>query len=221
VKPAAKYYVSLGDSYAVGYQPGKLAGSGGATSGYAGYVAAETGLKLVNFGCAGATTTSILNEPGCSDVLAGEAGEVNYSGETQAKAAEGFIASHRGEIGLITVSIGGNDVTSCAKAANAIDCVEGVVGSIRTNVAKLAEGLRAAVGKGVAIIGLTYPDVILGTYVYPKDPGSPAAVSLAQESVVAFKALINPALKKAYALGGASFVDVTAASGSYIGPSQG
>ena len=50
------YYVSLGDSYAVGYQP-----TLGATPGYAGYVAARTHLTLVNFGCAGATTTSILN----------------------------------------------------------------------------------------------------------------------------------------------------------------
>ena len=53
------YYVSLGDSYAVGYQPGI-----GSTPGYTVYVANHTRLKLVNFGCGGATTTSILNGSG-------------------------------------------------------------------------------------------------------------------------------------------------------------
>jgi hypothetical protein len=33
--------------------------------------------------------------------------------------------------------------------------------------------------------------------------------------VIAFKSLINPALKKAYASGKGSFVDVTAATGAY------
>ena len=49
------YYVSLGDSYAVGYQPGL-----GATPGYMTYVAQKTHLTLANFGCGGATTTSLL-----------------------------------------------------------------------------------------------------------------------------------------------------------------
>ncbi|MDR3664099.1 MAG: hypothetical protein P4L86_27555, partial [Mycobacterium sp.] len=64
------------------------------------------------------------------------------------------------------------------------------------------------------IIGLTYPDVILGEWVYPA--GSPNQ-TLATDSVGAFKLLINPALRAAYtatAVGGA-FVDVTAATGAY------
>ena len=204
------YYVSLGDSYSVGYQPGL-----GATAGYTVYVADRTRLKLVNFGCSGATTTSILDSLGCSIVLPHTIGGVTYPSTTQAAAAEAFISAHHGHIGLITVSIGGNDVTGCATQSNVLGCVAGVVKSITTNVTALASDLRTAAGPKVPIIGLTYPDVILGLYVYPKQPAAPALLNLAQESVLAFKLVINPALSKAYAASSGAFVDVTAATGAY------
>jgi lysophospholipase L1-like esterase len=204
------YYVSLGDSYSVGYQPGI-----GATPGYTAYVAGHTGLKLVNFGCGGATTTSILNSVGCPDVLPGTAGGMTYPKTTQIAAADAFITAHRGHIGLITVSIGGNDVTSCAVSSNPLSCVATAVKSITTNVTTLAGDLRSAAGAKVAIIGSTYPDVILGNYVYPKLPPAPSAVTLAKLSVTAFKLLINPALSKAYQSAQGSLVDVTKATGAY------
>ncbi len=209
------YYVSLGDSYSVGYQPGL-----GATPGYTAFVADKTHLKLVNFGCSGATTTSILDSLGCSIVLPHTIGGVTYPSTTQAAAAEAFITAHHGHIGLITVSIGGNDVTGCATQSNVIGCVAGVVKSITTNVTALASDLRTAAGPKVPIIGLTYPDVILGLYVYPKQPPAPALLNLAKESVVAFKLVINPALSKAYASSSGAFVDVTAATGAYTSLSR-
>jgi lysophospholipase L1-like esterase len=208
--PAPTYYVALGDSYSVGYQPGL-----GSTPGYTVYVAKRTHLTLVNFGCGGATTTSILDAVGCPDVLPHTAGGVTYPTTTQIAAAEAFLTAHRGHIGLITVSIGGNDVTSCALKPNPISCVGTAVSGIATNVTALASDLRTAAGSGVPIIGLTYPDIILGAYVWPSRPPSASAVSLANLSVTAFKALINPALSKAYAQSKAAFVDVTAATGAY------
>lgn len=204
------YYVSLGDSYSIGYQPGI-----GATTGYAGYVAEKTHLTLVNFGCGGATTGSILDDVGCPDVLPHTPGGVRYPSQTQAAAAEAFIEAHRGHIGLITVSIGGNNVTACAVASSPFSCVATAVSGIDTDVTALAKALRAAAGPKVPLIGLTYPDVILGDYVYPTRPPTAARVSLAKVSVVAFRSLINPSLEKAYAAGGGSFVDVTAATGAY------
>jgi len=208
--PATTYYVSVGDSYSVGYQPGL-----GATTGYAGYVAKKTGLTLANFGCGGATTTSIIDTVGCPDVLPHTAGAHLYPTTTQAAAAEAFITAHRGHIGLITVSIGGNDVTACAAQASPIPCVATAVVSIDENVRTLATGLRAAAGPRVPLIGLTYPDVLLGAYVYPTQPATALRLALASTSVVAFKSLINPALAKAYAAAGGAFVDVTAATGAY------
>jgi lysophospholipase L1-like esterase len=204
------YYVSLGDSYSVGYQPGV-----GATPGYTVYVASKTHLKLVNFGCGGATTTSLIATVGCPDPLPHTTGAMLYPTTTQAAAAEAFIAAHPGHIALITVSIGGNDVTSCAGQADPISCVGTAVSGITKNVTALAAALRAAAGPGVPLIGLTYPDVILGSYVYPSQPPTASRLSLANLSVVAFKALINPALAKAYSSAGGSLVDVTAASGAY------
>jgi lysophospholipase L1-like esterase len=207
-----KYYVSLGDSYSVGYQP---LPKPGATSGYTAVVARGTRLKLVNFGCGGATTSSILLTVGCASPYGPPAatGRVSYQTQTQAAAAEAFIRRHRGAIGLITVSIGGNDVTACATNANPVSCVSAVTTEIKTHVRTLAQGLRAAAGPGVAIIGLTYPDVILGKWVYPaNDPNR----SLAALSVTAFRSLINPALRQAYAAAGGRFVDVTTGTGAYI-----
>ena len=209
-KAQTTYYVSVGDSYSVGYQPGL-----GATTGYAGYVAKKTHLTLANFGCAGATTTSIIETVGCPDVLPHTAGDHLYSGTTQAAAAEAFITAHRGHIGLITVSIGGNDVTDCAAQASLLKCAATAVIDIGTNVTTLATGLRIAAGPEVPIIGLTYPDVILGTYVYPSQPVTASRLAVAVASVVAFKSLINPVLSKAYAAAKGSFVDVTAATGAY------
>jgi lysophospholipase L1-like esterase len=207
---SSTYYVSLGDSYAVGFQPDK-----GSTAGYTVPVAKGTHLTLVNFGCGGATTSSILNNVGCPDVLPHTTGGQAYPTTTQIAAAEAFIAAHKGHIGLITVSIGGNDVTSCVSAANPISCVGTAVQDITTNVTTLAGDLRTAAGPKVPIIGSTYPDVILGSYVYPTNPGPPAAITLAKESVVAFKSLINPALSQAYGTAKGSLVDVTAATGAY------
>ena len=88
--------------------------------------------------------------------------------------------AHRGHIGLITVSIGGNDVTACATQANPISCVATAVSGITKNVTGLAVALRSAAGPGVPLIGLTYPDVILGSYVYPKQPAPAGALSPGQ-----------------------------------------
>src|SRR6516165_5450841 len=88
---ATTYYVSLGDSYSVGYQPNL-----GSTPGYTMYVARHTGLTLVNFGCGGATTSSILNSVGCPDVLPHTVGVVTYPTTTQIAAAQTFLTAHRG-----------------------------------------------------------------------------------------------------------------------------
>jgi lysophospholipase L1-like esterase len=205
------YYVSLGDSYSVGYQPGR-----GATPGYTAVVARATRFTLVNFGCAGATTASLVSSIGCPAVLPHTAGAVAYPTTTQEAAADAFLTTHRGHIGLITVSIGGNDVTGCAVAPNPISCVVTAVAGITKNVTSLAAALRAATGPGVPLIGLTYPDVVLGAYVYPKQPPAAATLSLAKLSVVAFKSLINPALTKAYATANGRLADVTKATGAYV-----
>jgi lysophospholipase L1-like esterase len=202
-------YVSVGDSYAMGYQP-----HGSYTHGFANQLtrlarARGYHLRLVNFGCGGATTVSVLHAKGCPK-RARAVGAPPFGKRTQAAAAERFLRRHRGHVALVTVSIGGNDVTACAKAADPIECVAGAVAGIKTNLKRLARGLRRAAGRKVRIVGITYPDVILGQWVHP-----PVSQGLARASVIAFQSLINPAFKERYEAVGGTFVDVTAATGAY------
>jgi len=135
-----------------------------------------------------------------------------YTIMSQAAAAEAFIRAHKGSVGLITVSIGGNDITSCVTGANPVSCVITALGTVKANVTALAHQLRSVAGTGVPIIGLTYPDVFLGLWVYP--PGK-TDHGLATLSVTAFQSLFNPALKTAYTGAGGTFLDITAATGAY------
>jgi lysophospholipase L1-like esterase len=211
-KPKPKLLVSLGDSYASGFQATGTGQGHNTRHGFAYQLpkaAKKRGwnLKLVNFGCGGATTTSIIEKKGCPKRALGPGGK-RYPKLTQAAAAAKFLKAHRGEVGLITVSIGGNDVTMCARAADPVACVNGTLESIDTNLGALLKRLRKAAGPKVRIVGITYPDVILGGWVR-------GAQDLAKLSVVAFQQLINPALKKQYEAVGGKFVDVTAATGAY------
>ena len=168
----------------------------GRARGYTGYVAKKTHLTLVNFGCAGATTASIIGTVSCPDILPNTAGAVPYPRHHPGRGGRGVPRAHRGHIGLITVSIGGNDVTACATASDPIPCVGTAVVGVALNVVRLALALRTAAGPHVPLIGLTYPDVVLGSYVYPSQPATPARISLAQDSVLGFKLLLNPALSR-------------------------
>src|SRR3954453_11915784 len=71
-KTKPQYYVSLGYSYAVGWQGPAEDVRGPTKQGFANQIvplAKKKGyqLKLVNFGCGGATTTSILESKGCPE----------------------------------------------------------------------------------------------------------------------------------------------------------
>lgn len=212
---AKQLYVSVGDSYAAGYQPTSTTSGSTTRNGFAYQVVTDApsagyDLTLVNFACAGATTTSIIQTKGCRADNLGP-GADPYPGQTQAGAAEAYLQAHQGDIALITVSIGGNDVTACAAASNPITCVGAAVAKIKTNLTTLVTGLRKAAGPKAQIVGITYPDVLLGDLL-SKDAAVRGTATL---SVTAFQALINPALQTAYESVGGKFVDVTKATGGF------
>jgi len=212
---SAEYYVSIGDSYAAGFQP-TAHGKGSTTrNGFAYQLTTDATAKgyhltLENFGCAGATTTSLLKTPGCDAANLGP-GAKSYGQQTQAAAAEAFLRAHAGHISLITVSIGGNDITACGQAADPTTCVATSLATVKANLTTLMTGLRAATGTATPIVGITYPDVLLADYL-AKDAKTKGLATL---SVLAFKSLINPALQGIYTAAGAKFADVTAATGAY------
>jgi len=193
------YYISLGDSYATGTYP-----PGGYTTKVVADVAPQHTLILQNFACGGATTKSLMTAIGCP-FGNGVPGGVAYPTMTQLGAAISFINAHPGQIGLITITIGGNDLGGNANH----------VPPIATNIAKIAGQLRAAAGASVPIIGLTYPDLDLADWL-----NGPSGQVIAEESVVAFQNVINPDWKAAYASANVTFVDITAAAGAYTPFSQ-
>ncbi len=214
---APSYYVNLGDSYAEGYQPGYTNGTE-TLHGYANRLVADLGSKhklvLENFGCGGATTTSILTSISCPPVGLANNG-VAYPTTSQATAALAFIKAHVGHIGLVTISIGGNDFDSCISSANPVPCVTAAIPVMQANLTTLVDEIRTATGPTTPILGITYPNVALGAWLQ-----GAAGKSFAAEAQAAFALIINPALQAAYTTANATFVNITADTGGFIALSK-
>src|SRR4029453_4232520 len=103
-----RYYLSLGDSYAQGYQP---IGGPWSPLGFPGYNQgyADQLLKLARDryqqlrvgkrGCGGETTTTmIVGTPWCGP---------NITPGSQLAQAKAFLETHRGEVAFVTINIGG------------------------------------------------------------------------------------------------------------------
>jgi lysophospholipase L1-like esterase len=137
------YYVSLGDSFASGYQP--IGGSpfgDGYNQGYADELlklvrAPDEHLRLVKLGCGSETTTTMLfgGSPFCG-----------YAAP-QLSAAVAFLRAHRGETALVTIDIGGVDV---------LDPAGGGFAAVQANLPAILAELRDAVGPSVPIVGMNY-----------------------------------------------------------------
>ncbi|MET9226202.1 GDSL-type esterase/lipase family protein [Lentzea sp. NPDC003310] len=192
--PDQRLYLSLGDSYATGFSPN------GTTESFARIVAGQSGLGLVSLACNGATS---------ADLLSGEACEPESAGRTQVDEAVDVLRS--GRVDLVTVVIGSNDLLEpCAVAENPAECAAAEVTATRTNIATALTRFRE-VAPDVRIVGLGYPDVYLGAWV---DPSLPNGESLARTSVALYEDF-NAQVAAEYGKFGATFVDVTRATGGY------
>lgn len=191
--PAEQVYISIGDSYATGFGPN------GTGESFAQIVAKQSGLKLINLACNGATSADLAAKPACGP---------DAGGRTQLDAA---VEALRGKkAGLVTVVIGGNDLAPCALSQEPLECATRTVADIQTNVAGALTELREA-SPEVKIVGLTYPDVFLGAWV---NPSLPNGEDLARSSVALYEDF-NGEIAAEYAKFGAEFVDVTGTTGGY------
>ena len=210
---AGDLYVSLGDSYARGSQPGHTSGDDGfayqlpALARARGY-----DLEVVNFGCGGATSASLVGQVGCANRKVYAPGERTYPDSTQLEAATRFIAANRDRLALVTVVVGLNDLRPCLRDEALASCVARQSELTGANVGAAARAVREAAGPGVPVVGLAYPNVHLGAWVRP---GRSAGHQRARRMAAAFERSLNPALRAGYAEGKASFADATRASGGY------
>jgi lysophospholipase L1-like esterase len=185
----AQYYVALGDSLG--------AGTGASTSAndyvnlvYQHELANHPGLQLVNLSCGGATTGSVINGPGCS-----------YSTGTQLGDAEAFLRAHSGQVALLTIDIGGNDVDGCigSSGINAT-CIQNGLNAISSNLPQILHGLRAA-SPTLSIFGMDYYDPFLDQWLT-----GASGQTIAQESEQGVVALNNE-LGQIYSASGAAMAD--------------
>jgi lysophospholipase L1-like esterase len=194
VAPAAagsRYYLSLGDSLAQGYQP---IGGPWSPLGFPGYNQgyADQLLKLVRepneqlwvikLGCGGETTTTmIVGSPWCGS---------GFPAGSQLAEAVAFLRAHRGEVAFVTLDIGGNDV---------LQPDGGGVNAAAANLPVILTQLREAAGAGVPIMGMNYYNPLFVEWF-----GDPASLQARVDALTAF----NDLLEGIYAAAGDPVADV-------------
>jgi hypothetical protein len=179
------YYMAVGTSLSFGYQGAKVNACAptGCTSpntqfvtGFVNDFAAAMQKKdenpetIVNYGCPGETSASLLNGSGpyptfpvtgCATYPF--ALHNNHPGVTQIDAAVSFLKSHKNEVSPITFDIGGNDLLalnrSCATATDVAGCIAAgapaTIGTLYTNANTALARLRAAAPRAqIIVVGL-------------------------------------------------------------------
>jgi lysophospholipase L1-like esterase len=200
------YYLSLGDSLAVGVQPDSSGASVPTDDGYPNKLygmlrGKDTQLRLVKLGCSGETTETMIHGGICS-----------YPGGSQLTAAEAFLRDHRGRVALVTIDIGANDPNSCIlgdlPVGKVPGCVNGTIGRTLGDLRVILSGLRTAGGDRVPIIGMTYYVPELAGWLVSRS-GQEIAV-LTERLVAGYNTLLSGVYKQY----GARVANVFAAFGS-------
>jgi lysophospholipase L1-like esterase len=194
------YYVALGDSLAAGVQPDATGRSLPTNRGYvddlyAQLSPADSKLDLVNLGCPGETTTSMI-----------EGGICAYShAAAQLDAAVRFLHAHDNHVSLVTVDIGANNIDGCVSGGSLNQqCVSDGLAAIADELPKIVDALRAAAPE-VRIVAMNYYDPFLAAWLI-----GPAGQVLASQSVQILQVL-NGLEASAYAAGDVEVADVAAA----------
>jgi len=193
---ATSWYLALGDSLAAGYQPGV---GDDRTGGYVGGVLAALQestpkARLRNLSCSGATTTSMLGEDRCT-----------YEQGSQVDAAVAFLAAHKTKVDLVTIDIGANDVTPCARGSVDVACAVGAVGTVERNLTAILGRLRAATGPQTQIVVLNYYNPFLAAWL--TGPAGQQVAALTTQ----LQAMLNGAVARSAASADADVADVSTA----------
>lgn len=158
-------YLDLGDSVGMWNNnrsyPNILAGH---------YRQAIPGLELVNMACSGETTESMMHNSTCAP------------GGSQLANAVAFLGSHRGDVALVTMSIGGNDVVECVSAPDPANCFTTNLATMKANLGYILDALRQAAGPSVPIVGMNVFDPLLGDWLGPKGARSEAMLGVSTVS---------------------------------------
>lgn len=215
-KNAPRYYLALGDSLSQGQQPNLKGVTSNTNEGYADDLYQHElkrvhNLQLVKLGCGGETTQSMITGKG--NKFAGF-NHCHPAGGSQLAAAVKFLKAHhaKGEVPLVTIDIGANDVDNCVSAANPVSCAGTGTDQIATDLPKILAKIRKAAPKGTKLAGMNLYDPVLAGYFAPS---SSSLNGLATLSVALVKS-INDTIAKADAANGFKTADVGDAFNTYV-----
>jgi lysophospholipase L1-like esterase len=195
------YYLSLGDSLAFGYQPDLVAAGDLNAADYRGYAedfaAMRPHLTLVNYGCPGETSGSMLTG-GCP--WPGTLHDSYGGAPSQAAAAVAFLRAHPGQVDLISIDLGSNDllalVDKCKSAPDPRACitagVPATLATLASNYGTLLAQLRA-LAPNARIVLFNYYNPLALTL-----PGSDELAAIASTVVVQLAAHFNATVADAF-----------------------
>jgi len=161
---ATRYYLSLGDSLAVGFQPNGDVGHGYAEQLHAMLAATDPKLELVKFGCGGESTTGMRFGTQPATTVLSCTVPHRYPKGTQLAEAVSFLQAHKNKVALVTIDIGANDLSRVNAQGNAVNCLlqpagcAAQVAAMEQNLAAILAELKAAAGPDVPMVGMTYYD---------------------------------------------------------------
>lgn len=124
-------------------------------------------------------------------------------GDSQMEAVETYIATHPGEVGLLAIAIGINDVVGCATDADPLACATRSVGLVGENLDEIVPRLIAA-APGVPIIGTVYFNPFVALYLSPET----ASLAFLAEQLLP---VANSVVETAFVNNGAYVADTFAA----------
>jgi lysophospholipase L1-like esterase len=195
---AVPYYLDLGGSASVGFQPTAARPNGQPTdTGYANDLltierARWHDLQLVQFGCPGETTGTFT----------GGGDRCRPAGQTQLTQAVDFLRAHPATV-LVTIDLGFNDISPCL-AFHVIDqaCLAERLDLVRTQLPPILAALRTAGGPSLRLVGVGHYDPYLASYLR-----GGSNLDFSEDSIDAINHL-NDTLQNVYAAAGVPMASV-------------
>jgi hypothetical protein len=172
------FYLDIGASSSLGVQaiPGRSEGYSNDLVSLEAARGVALGLKEV--GCPGETSASILLRGPQSHVQLMES-RCYHHGPGQLAQSTSYLKSHRGELGLVTIDSGFNDVRTCLNTATVNQaCFDTNLAIVKLDLPILLSDLRSAAGPLVHFVGLEYSDPFLQHYLSGPQGATQATLSL-------------------------------------------
>jgi lysophospholipase L1-like esterase len=189
--PANMYYLALGDSVPVW--------NGNSSYPYliaSNYSSTNPGLQVEDMACSSETTGTMLVDSLCAPAPQ----------RSQQQEAVAFLQAHQGQVALITIDIGGNDLLPCVNGLTVnLSCIQQAEATMVQNLDTILNGLRQAAGPTVPIVGMNYFDPFLGDWLAGGSTQVEANLS------VSIVTNLNTLLAGAYQQVGAPVADVQSA----------